>query len=49
MRDPKLYLKDILEAMSAIERFVEGVEFEVLRNSIKKKIKIPIELYLLLC
>ncbi|MBW2039077.1 MAG: DUF86 domain-containing protein [Deltaproteobacteria bacterium] len=28
MRDPKLYLKDILEAMSAIERFVEGVEFE---------------------
>lgn len=26
MRDSKLYLKDILEAMSAIERFVEGVE-----------------------
>lgn len=28
MRDPKLYLKDILEAMSAIEKFVEGVDFE---------------------
>ena len=28
MRDPKLYLNDILEAMSAIEQFVEGVEFE---------------------
>jgi len=28
MRDPKLYLKDILEAISAIERFVEGLEFE---------------------
>ena len=28
MRDPTLYLKDILEAMDAIERFVEGMEFE---------------------
>ncbi len=28
MRDLKLCLKDILDAMSAIERFVEGVEFE---------------------
>lgn len=28
MRDQKLYLKDMMEAMSAIERFVEGVEFE---------------------
>ena len=28
MRDPTLYLKDILEAMEAIERFVEGMEFE---------------------
>jgi len=28
MRNFKLYLKDILDAMSAIERFVEGVEFE---------------------
>ena len=28
MRDPKLYLKDILEAISAIEKFVKGVDFE---------------------
>jgi len=28
MIDPTLYLKDILEAMEAIERFVEGMEFE---------------------
>ncbi|MEM3932671.1 MAG: DUF86 domain-containing protein [Thermoplasmata archaeon] len=28
MRDPKLYLKDILGAMYAIEKFVEKVEFE---------------------
>ena len=28
MRDPTLYLKDILEAMGVIERFVEGMEFE---------------------
>ena len=28
MRDPKLYLKDILEAMEAIERFVGGIDFE---------------------
>lgn len=28
MRDPKLYLKDILEAMEAIERFVDGIGFE---------------------
>lgn len=28
MRNPKLYLTDILEAMEAIERFVEGMEFE---------------------
>ncbi|MDI6810792.1 MAG: DUF86 domain-containing protein [archaeon] len=32
MRDPKLYLKDILEAMSAIEKFVEGVDFEDFKN-----------------
>lgn len=28
MRDFKLYLNDILEAMESIERFVEGMEFE---------------------
>jgi len=28
MRDSTLYLNDILEAMNAIERFVEGMEFE---------------------
>lgn len=28
MRDYKLYLKDILEAMEAIEKFMEGVDFD---------------------
>jgi len=28
LRNPKLYLTDILEAMEAIERFVEGMKFE---------------------
>jgi len=28
MREPKLLLKDILEAISAIERFIEGISFE---------------------
>jgi uncharacterized protein with HEPN domain len=32
MRDPKLYLKDILAAMDAIEQFVERVEFENFKN-----------------
>jgi len=32
MRDPKLYLKDILEAIEAIEQFVEGVDFETFKN-----------------
>ena len=32
MRDPKLYLNDIIEAMSAIEQFVEGVDFEDFKN-----------------
>ena len=29
MRDPRLYLKDVLEAMKAIERFVEEMESEI--------------------
>ncbi len=28
MRDYTLYLKDMLEAMEAIEKFVEGVDFD---------------------
>jgi len=32
MRDPKLYLKDILVAMDAIEQFVEEVDFETFKN-----------------
>ncbi len=32
MRDVKLYLLDIIEAMSAIERFVEGIDFEAFKN-----------------
>ncbi len=35
MRDPTLYLKDILEAMEAIERFVEGMEFEYFKSDDK--------------
>jgi uncharacterized protein with HEPN domain len=36
MREPKLLLKDILEAISAIERFVEGISFEEFKNSDEK-------------
>jgi uncharacterized protein with HEPN domain len=32
MRDPKLYLKDLLEAIEAIEKFVEGVDFEAFKD-----------------
>lgn len=32
MRDPKLYLRDIVDAMGAIEQFVEGVSFEAFTN-----------------
>jgi uncharacterized protein with HEPN domain len=32
MREPKLYLKDILATMDAIEQFVEGVDFETFKN-----------------
>ena len=32
MRDPKVYLKDILEAIGAIERFVQGMDFETFIN-----------------
>jgi Uncharacterized conserved protein len=35
MRDPTLYLKDILEAIDAIERFVEGMEFEDFKSDDK--------------
>ncbi|MDP3028557.1 MAG: DUF86 domain-containing protein [Deltaproteobacteria bacterium] len=31
MRDYNLYLKDILEAMTSIETFVEGMDFESFR------------------
>jgi len=36
MREPKLLLKDILEAISAIERFVEGISFEDFRTNDEK-------------
>jgi len=36
MRDPKLYLNDILKAIAAIERFVEGVEFEDFKKNDEK-------------
>jgi len=35
MRNHKLYLKDILDAMEAIEGFVEGMEFEDLKGDDK--------------
>jgi len=36
MREPKLLLSDILEAISAIERFVEGISFEEFRANDEK-------------
>jgi uncharacterized protein with HEPN domain len=33
MRDYTLYLKDILESMEAIEKFVEGIEFDSFQRS----------------
>lgn len=35
MRDIKLYLRDIIEAMESIEKFVEGMEFEDFKNDDK--------------
>lgn len=35
MRDPALYLKDILESMELIEQFVAGMELEDFKNDIK--------------
>ena len=32
MRDPKLYLKDILEAIEAIEEFVKGIDFKTFKK-----------------
>ncbi len=36
MREPNLYLSDILEAIAAIERFVEGLEFEDFKKNDEK-------------
>ena len=35
MRDTGLYLKDILEAIEAIERFVEGLDLEMFKRDDK--------------
>jgi len=35
MRNYELYLKDILEALDAIEKFVEGMDFEDFKNDDK--------------
>lgn len=40
MRDSKLYLKDILKAMDAIETFVEGMNLE----EFEKDEKLPAQL-----
>lgn len=35
MRDPVLYLEDILESLTLIERFVEGMELDDFKKDIK--------------
>lgn len=35
MRDYTLYIRDILEAMEAIEKFVEGIDFSINKGFIK--------------
>ena len=35
MRDPTLYLNDISDAMDAIEKFVEGIEFDEFKRNDK--------------
>ena len=35
MRDPALYLKDILESIALIEQFIEGMEIEAFKMDIK--------------
>ena len=32
MRDYSLYLKDIVDAMEAVEKFVEGIDFDRFQN-----------------
>lgn len=36
MRDSKLLLKDIIDAISAIEKFVEGINFEEFKSNDEK-------------
>lgn len=36
MREPKILLKDITEAISAIEKFIEGISFEEFKNNDEK-------------
>jgi len=38
MRDPKLYLIDIIEALEAIEHFVKGIDFEAFKKASITKI-----------
>jgi uncharacterized protein with HEPN domain len=33
MRDPRLYLKDILQAIEAIEKFVEEIDFKTFKKN----------------
>jgi uncharacterized protein with HEPN domain len=41
MKEPKLLPKDIIEAISAIERFVEGISFEKFNaKDIARKMKL---------
>jgi len=37
-RDYRLFLKDIIQAMEAIEKFVEGMDFENLLEMIKLQV-----------
>jgi len=36
-RDVKLYVKDILEAIKAIEKFVEGMDFESFKEDLERE------------
>jgi uncharacterized protein with HEPN domain len=35
LRDPKLYIKDIIDAMETLEKFIEGMDFEEFRGDDK--------------
>ncbi len=38
-RDYRLFIKDMLESMEAIERFVEGMEFEEFSRTTRQRVR----------